>query len=317
MHGGRDYRLPSRFLGEIPADALAEPPGGPAAGAADLGGRGDGRAGAGRGVRDGRLGAPRDVRRGRGHGDRRGRGPGAGALRAGRLRAAADGRRGADEEGAADAGEDHRRQAGRGGAARGGPAGASTRSGIAYGRVPGLVGIQVGDDPASELYQAGKARAAEEAGMISRRVVLPDTTTQAELDDADRRPERRRRGQRDAGAAPGARPAVRGGDREPHPPRQGRGRVRADQPGAPDPRRAGVGALHAGGRDVGARPRRDPARGRQRRGGGPQPDRRQAHGAAAHGAERHGHRRPLQARATCRSCAAAPTCWWPPSAGPR
>jgi DNA helicase-2/ATP-dependent DNA helicase PcrA len=28
MHGGRDYRLPSRFLGEIPADALADPPGG-------------------------------------------------------------------------------------------------------------------------------------------------------------------------------------------------------------------------------------------------------------------------------------------------
>jgi methylenetetrahydrofolate dehydrogenase (NADP+) / methenyltetrahydrofolate cyclohydrolase len=52
----------------------------------------------------------------------------------------------------------------------------------AHGRPPGLVGIQVGDDPASELYQAGKARAAEEAGMVSRRVVLPDTTTQAELD---------------------------------------------------------------------------------------------------------------------------------------
>jgi DNA helicase-2/ATP-dependent DNA helicase PcrA len=28
MHGGRDYRLPSRFLGEIPADALADAPGG-------------------------------------------------------------------------------------------------------------------------------------------------------------------------------------------------------------------------------------------------------------------------------------------------
>jgi DNA helicase-2/ATP-dependent DNA helicase PcrA len=28
MHGGRDYRLPSRFLGEIPMDALALPPGG-------------------------------------------------------------------------------------------------------------------------------------------------------------------------------------------------------------------------------------------------------------------------------------------------
>lgn len=52
----------------------------------------------------------------------------------------------------------------------------------AHGRAPGLVGIQVGDDPASELYQAGKARAAEEAGMVSRRIVLPDTTTQAELD---------------------------------------------------------------------------------------------------------------------------------------
>jgi methylenetetrahydrofolate dehydrogenase (NADP+)/methenyltetrahydrofolate cyclohydrolase len=52
----------------------------------------------------------------------------------------------------------------------------------AYGRAPGLVGIQVGDDPASELYQAGKARAAEEAGMVSRRIVLPDTTSQDELD---------------------------------------------------------------------------------------------------------------------------------------
>ncbi len=51
-----------------------------------------------------------------------------------------------------------------------------------HGRSPGLVGIQVGDDPASELYQAGKARAAEEAGMISRRIVLPVETTQAELD---------------------------------------------------------------------------------------------------------------------------------------
>ncbi|MBY0397584.1 MAG: bifunctional methylenetetrahydrofolate dehydrogenase/methenyltetrahydrofolate cyclohydrolase FolD, partial [Thermoleophilia bacterium] len=51
-----------------------------------------------------------------------------------------------------------------------------------HGRAPGLVGIQVGDDPASEIYQAGKARAAEEAGMVSRRVVLPDTTTQEELD---------------------------------------------------------------------------------------------------------------------------------------
>jgi methylenetetrahydrofolate dehydrogenase (NADP+)/methenyltetrahydrofolate cyclohydrolase len=51
-----------------------------------------------------------------------------------------------------------------------------------HGRAPGLVGIQVGDDPASEIYQAGKAKAADEAGMVSRRVVLPAETTQAELD---------------------------------------------------------------------------------------------------------------------------------------
>lgn len=51
-----------------------------------------------------------------------------------------------------------------------------------HGRAPGLVGIQVGSDPASELYQAGKAKAAEEAGMVSRRVVLDEATTQAELD---------------------------------------------------------------------------------------------------------------------------------------
>lgn len=51
-----------------------------------------------------------------------------------------------------------------------------------HGRKPGLVGIQVGDDPASEVYQANKAKSAEEAGMISRRVKLADTTTQAELD---------------------------------------------------------------------------------------------------------------------------------------
>jgi DNA helicase-2/ATP-dependent DNA helicase PcrA len=46
MHGGRDYRLPSRFLGEIPADALAEPPGGrrPRAVLSGWPGAGEGRA---------------------------------------------------------------------------------------------------------------------------------------------------------------------------------------------------------------------------------------------------------------------------------
>ncbi len=51
-----------------------------------------------------------------------------------------------------------------------------------FGRPPGLVGIQVGDDPASEIYQSMKAKSAEEAGMLSRRVTLPAETTQEELE---------------------------------------------------------------------------------------------------------------------------------------
>jgi methylenetetrahydrofolate dehydrogenase (NADP+)/methenyltetrahydrofolate cyclohydrolase len=50
-----------------------------------------------------------------------------------------------------------------------------------HGRAPGLVGVQVGDDPASEIYQAMKERSAAEAGMASRRVTLPSDTTQDQL----------------------------------------------------------------------------------------------------------------------------------------
>ena len=51
-----------------------------------------------------------------------------------------------------------------------------------HGRAPGLVGIQVGDDPASEIYQRNKAQQAEECGMAVERMKLPDGTTQAEMD---------------------------------------------------------------------------------------------------------------------------------------
>lgn len=51
-----------------------------------------------------------------------------------------------------------------------------------HGRPPGLVGVQVGDDPASEIYQRNKAQQAESAGMSARRIRLPAETTQAELD---------------------------------------------------------------------------------------------------------------------------------------
>lgn len=50
------------------------------------------------------------------------------------------------------------------------------------GRKPGLVGIQVGDDPASEIYQRNKAQQAEECGMAVERMKLPQGTTQAEMD---------------------------------------------------------------------------------------------------------------------------------------
>lgn len=58
----------------------------------------------------------------------------------------------------------------------------AARFGARHGRPPGLVGIQVGEDPASEIYQTRKAEAAEAAGMVSRRITLPEATTQAELD---------------------------------------------------------------------------------------------------------------------------------------
>ncbi len=51
-----------------------------------------------------------------------------------------------------------------------------------HGRPPGLVGIQVGDDPASEIYQRNKAQQAEEVGMSVQRLKLPAGTTQAEMD---------------------------------------------------------------------------------------------------------------------------------------
>jgi len=51
-----------------------------------------------------------------------------------------------------------------------------------HGRPPGLVGIQVGDDPASEIYQRNKAQQAEECGMSVERMKLPGGTSQVEMD---------------------------------------------------------------------------------------------------------------------------------------
>jgi methylenetetrahydrofolate dehydrogenase (NADP+) / methenyltetrahydrofolate cyclohydrolase len=46
---------------------------------------------------------------------------------------------------------------------------------------PGLALIRVGNDPASEVYVRGKAKACEETGMAGFEHILPETTSQAEL----------------------------------------------------------------------------------------------------------------------------------------
>lgn len=48
-------------------------------------------------------------------------------------------------------------------------------------RPPGLAAVLVGDDPASQVYVAGKVKACGEAGIESRTVRLPATTSEEEL----------------------------------------------------------------------------------------------------------------------------------------
>jgi methylenetetrahydrofolate dehydrogenase (NADP+)/methenyltetrahydrofolate cyclohydrolase len=49
------------------------------------------------------------------------------------------------------------------------------------GRIPNLVTVIVGDDPASEIYVANKHKACEEAGMRSAHHGLPGSTSEADL----------------------------------------------------------------------------------------------------------------------------------------
>jgi methylenetetrahydrofolate dehydrogenase (NADP+) / methenyltetrahydrofolate cyclohydrolase len=51
-----------------------------------------------------------------------------------------------------------------------------------HGIVPGLAAVLVGEDPASQVYVGMKHRATEAAGMLSRQIVLPATTSQDELE---------------------------------------------------------------------------------------------------------------------------------------
>src|SRR4030042_3024428 len=49
------------------------------------------------------------------------------------------------------------------------------------GVTPGLVIIRVGEDPASVSYVAGKGKAAEEIGVWSQTIVLPERASEADL----------------------------------------------------------------------------------------------------------------------------------------
>jgi methylenetetrahydrofolate dehydrogenase (NADP+)/methenyltetrahydrofolate cyclohydrolase len=49
------------------------------------------------------------------------------------------------------------------------------------GVTPGLALIRVGNDPASEVYVRGKAKACQETGMASFEHILPETTSEIEL----------------------------------------------------------------------------------------------------------------------------------------
>jgi len=51
---------------------------------------------------------------------------------------------------------------------------------------PGLATVLVGDDPGSHAYVAGKHRDCAEVGIASIRVDMPDSSTQAEVDEAVR-----------------------------------------------------------------------------------------------------------------------------------
>ena len=50
-----------------------------------------------------------------------------------------------------------------------------------YGRVPHLVVVLVGDDPASVSYVTGKAKASAEVGIRNTTIRRPDTITEEEL----------------------------------------------------------------------------------------------------------------------------------------
>ena len=154
----------------------------------------------------------------------------------------------------------------------------------ARGVAPGLATVLVGDDPASQIYVGSKQQGVRRGRHRARSAhELPASTSQAELlalvDELERRSQRARHS-RPAAAADRA--STRRRVIVAIPPEKDVDGLHPGEPGAAARGRAGAAALHAARRDA---PRSTKtgvdAAGRARRGGRPQPPRRQAGRAAA------------------------------------
>ena len=232
----RSYNMPSRFLDELPAElspatARARPTRGSATSPAPR------EAPLPFHVGDDVLHA--SFGEGVVIGDARGRRRG-GALRRRRLRAPADGRLRA----AATAAE--RDRARRSSTARRWPRACAREVAEEVARrmavAPGLATVLVGDDPASQIYVAGKHKACAEVGIAIDPARPAGRDLRGRAARGDRRAERRPGGERDHRPAAAARPHRRGARDVGGRPGEGRRRPHADERG---PARAGPGRVGA------------------------------------------------------------------------
>ena len=184
------------------------------------------------------------------------------------------------------------------------------------GTQPCLATVLVGDDPASATYVRMKQNRSRKAGIASRHVALPATTTTAELVDTIGSTVRRPVRARHPAAAPGARRRSTSGprsrrSRRPRTWTASHALVRVD-----GVRRAGISSRARRAGIIRLLDHYDvPVSGAARRGDRPQPDPRQAGRDAAAGQGRHRDRVPLAHPRPAVDRARRPTSWSPRSAG--
>ena len=190
------------------------------------------------------------------------------------------------------------------------------RTASAFGEAPGLATVLVGDDPASQIYVAGKHRACEEVGMRSIGHELPADAPRSELIELVEELNADDAGERHASCScrsrlRSTRRSVIARDR----PAQGRRRA---HPHERRPPRAGARRRWCRrtpvGRDGAAAACRRRARGRRGGRRRPQRPRRQADGLAAARRERDRDDLPFAHARPRRGVPPRQTCWSPPSA---